>query len=36
MYRLLIVDDEKYIVESMSEFFLAQEDMELEVLTACY
>lgn len=36
MYRLLIVDDESYIVESLSELFLAQQDMNLDVLTADY
>lgn len=36
MYRLLIVDDEKFIVESMLDLFSRQEDMELEILTAYY
>lgn len=34
MYRLLIVDDEKYVVESLSELFSNILEPELEVLTA--
>lgn len=36
MYRLLIVDDEHYIVESLYELFSEQEYPEFEVLTAYY
>ena len=36
MYRLLIVDDEKFIVESMLDLFSRQEDMDLEIMTAYY
>lgn len=36
MLRLLIVDDERYIVESLSELFAMQPDMELDILTAYY
>lgn len=36
MYRLLIVDDERYIVESMYELISAHEELDLEILTTCY
>lgn len=36
MYKLLIVDDERYIVESLAELFAAQKDLDLEILTAYY
>lgn len=36
MYRLLIVDDERYIVESLSELFSGLMEPELEILTAYY
>jgi len=34
MYHLLIVDDERHVVDSLSELFRLQADMELEILTA--
>ena len=36
MYRLLIVDDERYITESLVELFSAQRDMNLEITAAYY
>lgn len=36
MYKLLIVDDERYIVESLAELFSCQQDLELEILTSYY
>lgn len=36
MYRLLIVDDERYLVESMYELISAQHDLDLDILTSCY
>lgn len=36
MYRLLIVDDERYIVESMYELIAAHTELDLEILTTCY
>lgn len=36
MYKLLIVDDERYIVESLYELFSAQTDPSYEILTSFY
>lgn len=36
MYRLLIVDDERYLVESMYELISSQTDLDLDILTTCY
>ncbi|WP_455616905.1 response regulator transcription factor [Eisenbergiella sp.] len=36
MQRLLIVDDEHYIVESLYELFVEQTDLDFEILTAFY
>ena len=36
MYRLLIVDDEHYLVESIYELISAQSDLDLDILTCCY
>ena len=36
MYRLLIVDDERYLVESIYELISAQSELDLDILTCCY
>lgn len=36
MFRLLIIDDERYIVESLAELFSSQQDLELDILMAYY
>lgn len=36
MYRLLIVDDERYLVESIYELISTQSELELDILTSCY
>ena len=36
MYHLMIIDDERYIVESLSELFLSQREMDLDIMTAYY
>lgn len=36
MYRLLIVDNERYFVESMYELIRSQPDLDLDILTSCY
>lgn len=36
MYRLLIVDDERYLVESIYELISSQSEFDLDILTCCY